>query len=80
MSLEFRVILNIALQCHVLSVLSVLPCPFFISAALHYENTPIQSTVIFHGCKNDYFQMKIVIYFLIFAQNIDCGYMLVRRF
>ena len=25
---------------------------------IHYENTPIQYTVIFDGCKNDYFQMK----------------------
>ena len=41
---------------------------------LHYENTPIQYTVIFHDCKNDYFQMKICDIFLTFAQNIDCGY------
>ena len=40
----------------------------------HYENTPIQYTVIFHGRKNDYFQMKKCDIFLIFAQNIDCGY------
>ena len=25
---------------------------------IHYENTPREYTVIFHGCKNDYFQMK----------------------
>ena len=43
---------------------------------IHYENTPIQYTVIFNGCKNDYFQTKNCIYFLIFAQNIDCGYTL----
>ena len=30
----------------------------------HYENTPIQYTVIFHGCKNDNFQMKICDIFL----------------
>ena len=42
----------------------------------HYENTPIQYTVIFHGCKNDNFQMKFFDIFLIFAQNIDCGYTL----
>ena len=42
----------------------------------HYENTPIQYTVIFHGCKNDYFQMKNYDIFLIFAQNIDRGYLL----
>ena len=42
----------------------------------HYENMPMQYTVIFHGCKNDNFQMKNVIFFLFFAQNIDFGYML----
>ena len=40
---------------------------------LHYENTPMQNTAIFHGCKNVHFQMN---FFLIFAQNIDCGYTL----
>ena len=40
----------------------------------HYENTPIQQTVIIHGCKNDNFQMKNCDIFLIFAQNIDFGY------
>ena len=24
----------------------------------HYENTPMQHTAIFHGCKNDNFPMK----------------------
>ena len=42
----------------------------------HYENTPMQYTAIFHGCKNDNFQMKNSDVFLIFAQNIDCGYTL----
>ena len=40
----------------------------------HYENMPMQYTAIFHGCKNDNFQMKNCDIFLIFAQNIDCGY------
>ena len=31
---------------------------------------------IFHGCKNGHFQMKNCDIFLIFAQNIDCGYTL----
>ena len=35
----------------------------------------MQYTPTFHGCKNDNFQMKIFDIFLIFAQNIDCGYM-----
>ena len=42
----------------------------------HYENTPMQYTAIFHGCKNVHFQMKFFNIFLIFAQNIDCVYML----
>ena len=42
----------------------------------HYENMPMQYTAIFHGCKNDNFQMKKVDNFLIFAQNIDRGYTL----
>ena len=33
-------------------------------------------TAIFHGCKNDNFQMKIFDIFLNFAQNIDRGYTL----
>ena len=37
----------------------------------HYANTPMQYTAIFHGCKNDHFQMKIFNIFLIFALNID---------
>ena len=41
--------------------------------SLHYANTPMQYTAIFHGCKNVNFQMKNNI-FLIFAQSIDCGY------
>ena len=39
----------------------------------HYENTPMQYTAIFQGCKNVHFQM---IFFSYFCQNIDCGYTL----
>ena len=54
---------------------------FFISAhnvreLCHYANMSMQYTAIFHGCKNDNFQMKFFDIFLIFAQNIDCGYTL----
>ena len=42
----------------------------------HYANMSVQYTAIFHGCKNFNFQMKIFDIFLIFAQNIDCGYTL----
>ena len=41
---------------------------------VHYANTPMQYTAILHGCKNVHFQLKIFNIFLIFAQNIDCGY------
>ena len=37
---------------------------------------PMQYTAIFHGYKNDKFQMKNYDIFLIFAQNIDRGYTL----
>ena len=43
---------------------------------IHNNNTPMQYTAIFHDCKNVHFQMKFVNIFLIFAQNIVCGYML----
>ena len=43
---------------------------------MHYANMSVQYTAIFHGCKNDNFQMKFFDIFLIFAQNIDCGYTL----
>ena len=42
----------------------------------HYENTPMQYTVIFHSCKNYNFQMKNCEFVLIFAVNIDRGYTL----
>ena len=46
----------------------------------HYANMSIQytCTAIFQSCKNDNFQMNIFDIFLIFTQNIDCGYMLER--
>ena len=55
---------------------------FFLSTvkvSWHYENTPMQYTAIFHGCKNDNFQMQNSDILLIFAQNIDCGYTLEPR-
>ena len=41
----------------------------------HDDNMPMQHTASFHGCKNDNFSIKKMI-FLIFAQNIDRGYTL----
>ena len=52
-------------------LLSDIHCP-----VAHNENTPMQYTEIFYGRKNDNFQMKIFDIFLIFAQNIDCGFTL----
>ena len=42
----------------------------------HYENTPIQIYRKFHLQKLENFQIKKLIFFLIFAQKIDCGYSL----
>ena len=42
----------------------------------HYENLPMQFTEKFFGCKNEDFQWTNFNIFLIFAQNIDCGYTL----
>ena len=42
----------------------------------HYENMPMQDTEIFKVVKNEHFQLKKFDIFLIFAQNIDCGYTL----
>ena len=43
---------------------------------IHYANMDVQYTAIFHGCKNDNFQINFFDIFLIFTQNIDCGYTL----
>ena len=32
----------------------------------HYANTPVQYTAIFHGCKNDNFQMNFVLKKILF--------------
>ena len=40
---------------------------------IHYENMPMQYTEIFKVVKNS---VENLIIFLIFAQNIDCGYTL----
>ena len=42
----------------------------------HYENKPMQYTEIFKVVKNEDLQQKFFDIFLIFAQNIDCGYTL----
>ena len=48
------------------------------SISFHYTKISVQYTAIFHGYKNDFFQMKNCNIFLIyiFAQNVDCGYTL----
>ena len=40
------------------------------------KHVHVINTAIFHGCRKDNFLMKNSDVFLIFAQNIDCGYML----
>ena len=42
----------------------------------HYENLSMQYTEIFLALKIENFQLKNSDIFLIFAQNIDCGYTL----
>ena len=37
------------------------------------QNTPVQYTVIFHGCKNDYFQKKNCDIFLFFLKTYIVG-------
>ena len=44
--------------------------------AIHYEKKSMQYTAIFHVSKNEKIKIKKMIIFLIFAQNIDCGYTL----
>ena len=46
------------------------------SQQFHYENLTMQYTEKFFGCKNEIFQWTNFNIFLIFAQNIDCGYTL----
>ena len=42
----------------------------------HYENLPMQYAEIFRALKTEKIQLKMFDIFLIFAQNIDCGYTL----
>ena len=42
----------------------------------HYENMSVQYEAISKSGKNDIFRCKNVTFFLIFAQNIFCGYTL----
>ena len=45
-----------------------------ITCHLHYENTPMQYTENFLALKIEVFLIaEKFLYFLIFAQNIDCG-------
>ena len=39
----------------------------------HYENMSVQYEAMSKSDKNDIFRCKNVLFFLIFAQNIDCG-------
>ena len=46
----------------------------------HYNNTPIQYTANFNGCKNDNFQMKFFNYSLIFCLKYNFGYTVLSMF
>ena len=49
----------------------------FLDSTCHYDNMPMQYTATFDNGKTDNFQMQKRRYFdifLIFAENIDCGY------
>ena len=39
----------------------------------HFENTPMQYIAIYHGSKNDNFQMKIVTFFLFLLKTQTVG-------
>ena len=40
---------------------------------IHYANTPMQYTAIFHGCKNVNFQIKIIIFFSFLLKTLIVG-------
>ena len=46
---------------------------FIIQSIMHCENMSVQYESISKSGKNDIFRRKNVTFFLIFAQNIDCG-------
>ena len=45
-----------------------------LNKSIHYDNMPMEYSVIFHGWKNGKFQRKNCDIFLIYAQNIDRRY------
>ena len=52
------------------------PYEYFVHECYHYENMPIQTYWKFYHQKMNIFRKKILIFFLISAQNIDCRYSL----
>ena len=59
-----------------ISFITLSETSYLLQRKSHNENMPMQYNAIFHGCKNVKFQMKNYNIFLIFAQNIKCGYTL----
>ena len=55
---------------------STVKCISLVAHLIHYENMPMQYKEIFKVVKNENFPLKNFDIFLIFAQNIDCGYTL----
>ena len=66
--------------CHILCQYHGSLCKLYIIVAIgylsHYENMPMQYTEIFKLVKMKIFRRIFKNIFLIFAQNIDCGYTL----
>ena len=46
---------------------------WYVFNVIHYDNTPMQYTAIFHGCENDNFQLNSFDYFHILAQTYIVG-------
>ena len=59
-----------------MSSIILLKLTFRESKTQHYENMPMQYTVMFLALKIENFQLKNFGIFLFFAHNIDCGYTL----
>ena len=49
------------------------------SSALHYDKTPMQYAAIFHGCKNDIFQLNLFDYFHTF-ERVPTIYVLEQKY
>ena len=67
--------LDILIDCNIIGIRPFTCWRFYVSRE-HYENMPIQIYWKFYHIKMKIFRWKMPIFFLIYAQNIDCGYSL----